>query len=381
MESPRVVVLVNGSREGGAAVRARGLFDPLRNRLDIVYSHRDAGRVRAFRAFVAQIHDLRPMLVYVVDVGVANAGAAITARLLLRTPFVVDTGDLAYELARSTGRHGYVGRGIVRVVEGLALRLACAIVVRGTYHKEFLERAGRRSVHLIRDGVDTRSRPRGDGALRRKLGVADAVCVGMMGSLRWNRRRRVCYGWDVVEAMALLEPELPVRAVVIGDGDGLPYLRQRARELGVSDRIRFVGRIPYADVPGYLNVFDVAVSTQTNDRVGRVRTTGKLPEYMAAGCYVLATDVGEARLLLPPEMRLPYAGSSDAEHPRRLANRIAEIAQTEPERLREAAVELITRARDELDYQELSVRLRNVLATILERETGARSKIALRGHA
>ena len=86
---------------------------------------------------------------------------------------------------------------------------------------------------------------------------------------------------------------LPVRALIVGDGDGLPHLQQRAQELGLGDRVRFTGRVPIEEVPLYTSMMDVALSTQTNNRIGQVRTTGKLPEYMAAGCYVLATDVGK----------------------------------------------------------------------------------------
>jgi hypothetical protein len=47
---------------------------------------------------------------------------------------------------------------------------------------------------------------------------------------------------------------------------------------------------------------DICLSTQTNDVVGWVRTTGKLPLYLAAGRYVLASRVGEAARVLPEEM-------------------------------------------------------------------------------
>ena len=48
-----------------------------------------------------------------------------------------------------------------------------------------------------------------------------------------------------------------------------------------------------------LGALDVVLSTQSNDVVGQVRTTGKLPLYMANGRFILATDVGEASLVLP----------------------------------------------------------------------------------
>jgi glycosyltransferase involved in cell wall biosynthesis len=182
----------------------------------------------------------------------------------------------------------------------------------------------------------------------------------------------MCYGWDLVEAMALVEARLPVRALVVGDGEGLEYLRSRTAELGIENRVRFVGRVPYAELSTYIALMDIAVSTQTNNRVGEVRTTGKLPAYMASGCYVLASDVGEARLLLPPEMRLPYRGVKDDAYPERLAQKITELAGWGPERLAEATKGTVARAREELDYRYLSSRLELVLEPLLDGPSHAR---------
>ena len=105
----------------------------------------------------------------------------------------------------------------------------------------------------------------------------------------------------------------------------MDWLRRRAADLGVADRVVFTGRIPYAEVPTYLRLMDVALSTQTNNLPGRVRTTGKVPEYMAAGCFVLASRVGEAELLLPGIMLVDYEGEVDPAYPGRLAGRIRQL--------------------------------------------------------
>jgi hypothetical protein len=70
---------------------------------------------------------------------------------------------------------------------------------------------------------------------------------------------------------------------------------------------------------------DVALSTQTNDVVGHVRTTGKLVQYMAAGRFVLASRVGAAAALLPDEMLVDYHGAWDEGYFARLAARVDEL--------------------------------------------------------
>ena len=47
---------------------------------------------------------------------------------------------------------------------------------------------------------------------------------------------------------------------VVGDGDDLDEMKNKAKELGIADIISFVGRVPYTEVPVYLSVTDIALS-------------------------------------------------------------------------------------------------------------------------
>lgn len=364
----RILVLVNGSTDSAAGIRARGLFGPLANDFDVHYRFREAASGRNVPAFLKAIFGVKPALVYVINSSFDGTSAGVLARLTKRTRFVLDTGDLAYELAELTGWPRWLGRKVIGGVENAGMRLADAVVVRGTFYRELLEQSGRHGdVYVIRDGIDSSKSHRVDvRELRRELGVDNCLSVGLMGSLKWSPRLGRCYGWDLVEAMALINPAAPIKAMIVGDGDGLPRLKRAAAELGVLDRIRFVGRVPYSEVPRYLSAMDVAVSTQTNNNVGRVRTTGKLPEYMAAGCFVLASDVGEAQILLPPQMRIPYKGVFDTQYPGRLAHRITELAYKDPLQLSRSTEETIARARRELDYSHLSAQVRDVVARVVQ---------------
>lgn len=362
-----VLVLVNGHPGSAGGTRARGLFEPLQNQGRVDYFYRDFGKIASLRYFFQKISRLKPNLVYVIDTAISGAGAALLARCFRGIPYIVDTGDLGYELAELTGTPGWAGRKMIGFVEASALHLASAIVVRGTFHKEILNQDGFHNVSVIRDGIGA-GQPDSMAVshLRRTLGLEGFLCVGMMGSIKMNPRTNLCYGWDLVEALGALDLKLPVRGLIVGDGDGLPVLRQRAKILGIEERVNFAGRVSYDQVSAYLGVMDVALSTQTNNRVGQVRTTGKLPEYMAAGCYVLATDVGEARLLLPSEMRLPYQAVKDLEYPARLAAKITRLAEANLRELDDAVAATQKLAQNELTYSYLSRQLDQVLQSVLK---------------
>src|SRR5205085_6962618 len=148
---------------------------------------------------------------------------------------------------------------------------------------------------------------------------------GLVGSSVWVPARQTCYGWELVELVRLLKDRLPVRGLLIGDGSGIDVLRKRCAEYGIADRVEFAGRVPYAELPGWLRRGDVWLSTQTNDMIGNVRTTGKLPLYLAAGRFVLASRVGEAARVLPPDMQVEFRGDADADYPNRLADRLIRL--------------------------------------------------------
>lgn len=355
--TPRLAFLVNGPPESAMGERARAFAARLPG-FDCAVLHREGGRLGAAVRFLSALRRLRPQVAYAVDLAAATVAAGLAWRLLSRGRLVVDTGDAIFALARSAGLRGPVGLALTWLLERIGLAAADLVIVRGTRHREVLAARGI-AAEVIPDGVDASAfAPRDASALRARLGLEGKLVVGLVGTSAWSPRLGICYGWDLVEAIGLLR-DLPVAGLVVGDGTGIPVLRARCRELGVEDRVRFAGRVPYAELPGYLSAMDVCLSTQTDDVVGQVRTTGKLPLYLAAGRYVLASAVGEAALALEPSMLVPYHGTVDREYPRRLAERIRALAAS-PERLRVADAQREL-ARRRFDYGELASRLGRLL--------------------
>jgi glycosyltransferase involved in cell wall biosynthesis len=362
MISPRITFLVHGGPDSPEAVRARGLSQqyPL-DRIRILL--RTGPRSATARRWRSDLRDFPPDLVYVISTALPGSLLALEARWIHSIPYILDTGDAVYEMARRSG----VGAGLrlpaLWLTERVAQRYASAVVVRGTLHEAYLRRQRIARVAVIRDGYMPGRAPalKELETLRRRLGLDGAFVVGVMGSLVYSPRLGICYGWDLIRALAQIR-DRRVRGLIIGDGSGRAWLEAEARAYGVDDRVAFTGRVRYVDVPVYLRLMDVALSTQTNNTPGQVRTTGKLPEYMAAGRFILASRVGEAALVLPDTMLVDYRGEVDPAYPGRLAERITTLVG-DPEMLR-AASELEPLAERLFSYPVLSAQLNELIARL-----------------
>jgi glycosyltransferase involved in cell wall biosynthesis len=355
----KLMFFVNGSEGSAAGVRAKMLANRLPSKWQIRFNYRPTPKWKGILPFIRSALNFRPDLIYVMDTAYTGVLAGSIAKKITGCKLITDTGDVAYELAKSTGIYSQRQLALINSIEQMALRNSDRIVVRGSYHKTWLEKQGILKVAFVPDGVDMNAvKPVDATSLKTELGLDNNLVVGLVGTMAWSERHRMCYGWDIVEALGLLQ-DVPVKALLVGDGDGRSILESRVRELGISDRVVFTGQIPYDDLPRYLAAMDVCVSTQSNDLVGMVRTTGKLPLYLAYGKYIIATDVGEASRVLPGVgCLLPYQGVRDDAHPSRLATQLRKLL-AEPELLKisEAAKQV---AKDNFDYQMLSQRVEKV---------------------
>ena len=333
------------------ATRARSFEERLRGEFSIHILYRAPNKIGAIFRFLWSTIQLRPSVCYVLDMGFSGVLAAGLYRTFFRARIAMDTGDAIYELSRITGNRRGLGLWLTKILEKSALAMSDRVVVRSHPHQELLVPLGI-AADVVPDGVDLEQfRPGSDDDLRRELGFEGHMVIGILGSVVWSPRLQMCYGWEIVDVIDLLR-DLPVKGFVIGDGSGLAELKTRCASRGLEDRIVFAGRIQYDDLPRYLNLMDICISTQTNDQAGQVRTTGKLPLYLACGRFVLATAVGEAARVLPSEMLIDYNGSQDKDYPLRLSGRVKAL-MGQPELLRESE-KSVAIARAHFDYDQLA---------------------------
>ncbi len=178
------------------------------------------------------------------------------------------------------------------------------VVVISEYLKQQLAEAGlpQHKIRVVHHGIDTR-RFSPDRSARARLAAEfsippDEVILSTVSYLRPFKNPQV-----IVQACALLAQRgVAARLFVAGDGDMRPELEALCRQLGVTDRIHWLGDVP--DPTPLLQGCDIYVMASVGEAFGMA-----LAEAMACGAAVVASrsgafaeivEDGKSGLLVPP---------------------------------------------------------------------------------
>jgi glycosyltransferase involved in cell wall biosynthesis len=142
-------------------------------------------------------------------------------------------------------------------------------------------------IKIIYFGVDTEKFSPGskDKELIKKLGIEDCPVVISLRNLE------PIYDVEtLIRAIPLVLKEVPsVKFIIAGKGSEEEKLKNLAKELKISESVRFVGFIPNDELPKYLRTVDVYVSTSLSD----AGISASTAEAMACGLPVIITKTGE----------------------------------------------------------------------------------------
>lgn len=201
-------------------------------------------------------------------------------------------GGLAAAAARRPAIWWQQGTPTRSAIDLVAARVPAAAVVASSNDSVAAQRrlTPRRRIERIHLGIDLtkiRASTGSGAAVRRTHGWGEAPLVGIVGRLeQWK-------GQDVfLRAVArIATAHRSARFIVVGgavlgwEGDYPQRLRRLATELGIADRVEFVGH--QDDVYPWFDALDVVVHASTGEPFGLV-----LVEAMALGKPVVATAAG-----------------------------------------------------------------------------------------
>ncbi len=289
----RFPVLGNAAVVSSTARRLAGLARRLRP--DVIHAHSPClagmAALRVGRALgIPVVYEMRASWEdAAVDHGTARAGGlryrlsrALETRVLLRADAVT---TICKGLAEDICARGVAPEGVTVVPNGVDI-------------KEFAP-------------IETP-----DTVLAGRLALGEGPVIGFVGSF---------YGYEGLDLLIRAVPEITraypgVRAVLVGGGPAEESLQRLARELGISQRVHFAGRVAHDDVRRYYSVIDLLVYPRISIRLTELVTPLKPLEAMALGRLFVASDVGGHRELIPPHLRANVFKPGDAHELARVAN-------------------------------------------------------------
>jgi glycosyltransferase involved in cell wall biosynthesis len=117
--------------------------------------------------------------------------------------------------------------------------------------------------------------------LRAELGWTDVQILLYVGRIAKEKKLDM-----LLDAFALIADRNPdARLAIVGRGPHKDSLMEKARRMGISGKVEFIGAVTHEQVPRYMAAADLFVFTSTTDTQGLV-----LIEAMASGTPVVAVN-------------------------------------------------------------------------------------------
>lgn len=206
---------------------------------------------------------------------------------------VFDHHDLTPELfvTRFGTRHRWLHR-LTLLLERMCFAVADVVLATNESYRQVAHtRGGKRpeEVFVVRNGPDLRRfRPlTPDPSLKR----GRPLLIGYVGMMAPQD------GVDhALRALALLgERRQDWHAIFAGEGDARPELSRLSAELGIEDRVEFVGWLGDEQIARLLSSADVCLAPEPQSPLNDVSTMIKIAEYMAMSRPVVAYGLRESR--------------------------------------------------------------------------------------
>jgi glycosyltransferase involved in cell wall biosynthesis len=216
---------------------------------------------------------------------VNNAQATIRACKKCNIPMIHRTFDIVHEIILEK----YLQEKVLKIEQECYPEFD--IVIANTpYMKNWAEEMGAKNVIVVEQGVDPKIMKNlsKDNLLMNQLKINDDDKVVMyLGSILSHSGLEV-----ILDSIPNILKEIPnFKLLIVGDGSHLLSLKQKAKQLGITEKIIFTGFIPYKDVPKFCSLANLCINPfQINDMTDKLSPV-KIFDFMSCGKSVLATPL------------------------------------------------------------------------------------------
>jgi glycosyltransferase involved in cell wall biosynthesis len=97
----------------------------------------------------------------------------------------------------------------------------------------------------------------------------------------------------IVEAARRLSSRSDIHWIVVGEGDALPWVRERIAEAGLQANFHLLGRYPFGAMPGFYHKADVLLATLRRVEIFSMTIPTKIQSYLSSGKPMITAIDGE----------------------------------------------------------------------------------------
>jgi hypothetical protein len=319
-------------------------------------------RLKTFLYFFLTIIKSKPSLIYTME-GFYNETLALFIKLFFRIPYIVDRADTFEDFLKNNNSPFFITFFISKF-ERIILSKASAVVCRGINQSLiFRSRYYNKKIIHLSEGTDIdRWKPKSGNALRKRLKIPQkALVISTMGTAIWGVSNHF-FGREIIEVLKNTKDK-NIYGIILpsltSNEEALNNLIVLADKYDIRSKLYIIRDVSRSSVPDYLGAVDIAISTQVNNISGEMRTTAKLPDYLACGKFVLTSNIGDALRYLPPEMLVVH----DEHYYKNLQNKIEIIYKKRNIlKLSRSGIKI---AQDYFDYKKISKQAKLKISEIL----------------
>jgi len=236
----------------------------------------------------------------------------LVARCINGSPVILDAHDIAGSKSHDIAVSKLILYPFFKKNEELCYKLCDGLVICSEEAKRYAQKITNKEICVVSNGVDTKRYPNTNKEniekTKKKFDIKNEIIIGFSGSL--TAQNGVDY---LIKAAPDIFSKNPgTKILVVGNGSDESNLKKLAKQLGVSDKVIFTGKVGYEEIPNYLAAMDICVAPFPKGSEFTTNFPLKLIEYMSAGKPVVVTDGNVLRRIIKESNGGVVAASEDS---------------------------------------------------------------------